>query len=260
VSSTATNKQPLLVDRPLFNSALITNQVVGTSNTVNVQGGQAPKLLVDMDATLSVDINNGGVVESFQIVRYNHERPADYTITAASSGDTISLISGMTVNVENAAVITTGDPSNGAGIYTYTGAGTLTAVNTAIVYSGGLTQGFSFVNSGSVQPAAQFAFYHTRNTVSPVPGDNDYHVVFVATIPQDAEQLDCTKFMPTQDTPVPAQGQVSGMATSEPIRNRGIYLQRGDRVYVGLVANGPFASGTTDVNAGFMITAQGGYY
>ena len=71
VSSTSTNKQPLLVDRPLFDSVRVTTQTVGqeSSNTLFVQGGQAPSILVDMDAALSEDNNNGGVIDSIQITR-----------------------------------------------------------------------------------------------------------------------------------------------------------------------------------------------
>ena len=59
MSSTATNKQPLLVDRPLFDSVRVTTQTVGSasSNTLFVQGGQGPSILVDMDASLSEDTN-----------------------------------------------------------------------------------------------------------------------------------------------------------------------------------------------------------
>ena len=63
MSSTSTNKQPLLVDRPLYDTVRVTTQTVGSSatNTLFVQGGQAPSILVDMDANLSEDNNNGGV-------------------------------------------------------------------------------------------------------------------------------------------------------------------------------------------------------
>ena len=71
MSSTSTNKQPLLVDRPLFDSVRVTTQTVGSAstNTVFVQGGQAPSILVDMDAALSEDNNNGGVVDAITITR-----------------------------------------------------------------------------------------------------------------------------------------------------------------------------------------------
>ena len=56
MASTSTNKQPLLVDRPLFDSVRVTTQTVGSqaTNTLFVQGGQAPSILVDMDAALSI--------------------------------------------------------------------------------------------------------------------------------------------------------------------------------------------------------------
>ena len=63
MTSTNTNKQPLFIDRPLFDHALLTTQIAGSEagRSFNVQGGQAPALLVDMDATLSDDNNSGGV-------------------------------------------------------------------------------------------------------------------------------------------------------------------------------------------------------
>ena len=44
MSSTSTNKQPLLIDRPLFDTVRVTTQTVGSAsvNTLFVQGGQAP--------------------------------------------------------------------------------------------------------------------------------------------------------------------------------------------------------------------------
>ena len=76
MSSTSTNKQPLLVDRPLFDSVRVTTQTVGSQalNTLFVQGGQAPALLVDMDAATSDDNNNGGIVDSIQITRDDKHR------------------------------------------------------------------------------------------------------------------------------------------------------------------------------------------
>ena len=46
MSSTSTNKQPLLVDRPLSDTVRVTTQTVGqeSTNTLFVQGGQAPAL------------------------------------------------------------------------------------------------------------------------------------------------------------------------------------------------------------------------
>ena len=81
MASTSTNKQPLLVDRPLFDSVRVTTQTVGSeaTNTLFVQGGQAPSILVDMDAALSEDNNNGGVIDSILITRNDYFRGNDFT-------------------------------------------------------------------------------------------------------------------------------------------------------------------------------------
>ena len=262
MSSTATNKQPLLVDRPLYGHALVTNQTVGSDSTVNVQGGQAPQLLVDMDAALAIDTNNGGLVESIWIRRNENFCPPSYTVNEATSGERISLMSGMVVYVEDPDVITATGPSNGAGYYTYTGAATAFASgNTQIQYSGGLQNGFTYAGADPyLTDQVQFAFYHTRGTTTPIPGNNNYHTIFVATVPVGSGQIDCSEFMPHLQTPVPQAGNTSGMAGGVPLQNRGINLQRGDRLYVGRVANGVSTSGTTDINDAFYVTAQGGFY
>ncbi|NBU72738.1 MAG: hypothetical protein EBS53_15065, partial [Bacteroidetes bacterium] len=94
MSSTGTNKQPLLIDRPLYDTVRVTTQTVGSasSNTLFVQGGQAPSILVDMDATLTDDNNSGGIVDSITIVRNDTYRGADYTVNATTSGTPISLV------------------------------------------------------------------------------------------------------------------------------------------------------------------------
>jgi hypothetical protein len=79
----------LLVDRPLFDSVRVTTQTVGSQagNTIFVQGGQAPSILVDMDAALEEDNNNGGVIDSITITRNDYYRDADYVISSGTSGD-----------------------------------------------------------------------------------------------------------------------------------------------------------------------------
>ena len=86
MASTSTNKQPLLVDRPLFDSVRVTTQTVGSqaTNTLFVQGGQAPSILVDMDAALSEDNNNGGVIDSILITRNDYYRGDDLTVNVTN--------------------------------------------------------------------------------------------------------------------------------------------------------------------------------
>jgi hypothetical protein len=259
VSSTATNKQPLLVDRPLFDSTRITTQTVGsaTTNSIFVQGGQAPSILVDMDAALEEDNNNGGVVDSIAIVRNDYYRDADYTVSTGTSGTVISLTSGQVVLVFDTGVVST-PAASGFGYYTYTGTTTLTGVNTELLYSGGTTSGFLYngVNYG-YQPEVTFVFYHTRGTTTPIPASGDYKVLFAKQVPANTQRVDCSDVMPELATPVVSAGNTTGLGNGAPLRNRGIYLERGDRIYVGVFPDGPNISG---YNPGAHVTAQGGFF
>ena len=259
MASTSTNKQPLLVDRPLFDSVRVTTQTVGSasSNTLFVQGGQAPSILVDMDAALSEDNNNGGVVDSITVVRNDFYRAADFIVNTTTSGTVISLISGQIVQIA-ATGLTATAAASGIGFYTYTGATTLTGVNTALLYSGGTATGFSYngVAYGYRQPVT-FAFYHTRGTTTPVPASGDYRLLFAKTMPADSGVVDCSDVMPQLATPVMQAGNTNGLGTTAPLRNKGIYLERGDRIYVGVFPDGPNISGYTP---GAHIIAQGGLF
>ena len=259
MASTGTNKQPLLVDRPLFDSVRVTTQTVGSasSNTLFVQGGQGPSILVDMDADLGEDNNSGGVVDSITIVRNDFHRAPDYTYTGLASSGVISLVSGQIINITAVAGIATA-PVSGVGFYTYTGATTLTGVNTALLYSGGTATGFSYngVNYG-YKPAVTFAFYHTRGTTTPIPGSGDYRLLFAKTVPADSGVVDCSDVMPQLSAPVVQAGNTTGLGSTAPLRNKGIYLERGDRIYVGVFPDGPNISGYTP---GAHVIAEGGFF
>ena len=259
MASTSTNKQPLLVDRPLFDSVRVTTQTVGSasSNTLFVQGGQAPSILVDMDAAFSEDNNNGGVVDSITIVRNDFYRAADYIVNASTSGTVISLVSGQIVQVTATGLISTAVAS-GVGYYTYTGSTTLTGINTSLLYSGGTTTGFSYNGVAfGYRPAVTFAFYHTRNTTTPIPASGDYRLLFAKTVPADSGVVDCSDLMPQLAAPVVQAGNTNGLGATAPLRNKGIYLERGDRIYVGVFPDGPNISGYLP---GAHIVAEGGFF
>lgn len=259
MASTSTNKQPVFSDRPLFDAVRVTTQTVGSasSNTLFVQGGQAPSILVDMDAELSEDNNNGGVIDSITIVRNDSYRAADYTINSGTSGNVISLTSGQLVFIEQTGVLGTA-PMSGYGYYTYTGATTLTGVNTSLVFSGGTASGFSYNGVAyGYQPAVTFVFYHTRGTTTPIPGSGDYRLLFSKTVPANSGEVDCADVMPQLSYPMPSAGNTGGLGPSAPLRNKGIYLERGDRIYVGVFPDGPNISGYTP---GAHVYAQGGFF
>ena len=264
MSSTATNKQPLLIDRPLVETERVTTQIVGSqaSNTLFVQGGQQPALLVDMDATQTDDTNNGGVIDSIHLVRETFFPTPDYTLNATTSGIQVTLTSGTQVLVDDLTQLSaSGSTSSGRGYYTYTGAQASYTENISdIDYTVGTVTGFTFaaIDSTDLKPVT-LAFYHTRGTTNPIPASGDYKVVFATTVPAATKQIDCTSEMPHLSTPVPAVGNTSGTSAGEPVRNRGIYLEKGDRLYVGIFPANTWTSGTPAQGA-IVVTAQGGFY
>ena len=259
MSSTSSNKQPLLVDRPLIDTVRVTTQIVGssTSNTLFVQGGQAPSILVDMDATQSEDNNSGGVVDAIIITRNDAYRAAEYTLDLTTSGNAVSLVSGQIVSITTTGAMNTGVAS-GVGAYTYTGATTITGKLGALNYSGGLASGFLYQGVGyGNQPAVTFAFYLVRGTTTPIPASGDYRLMFSKTVTANTASVDCADVMPSLAYPMPAAGNTTGLGQTAPLRNKGIYLERGDRIYVGVFADGPNISGYTP---GAHVIAQGGFF
>jgi hypothetical protein len=261
LSSTSTNKQPLFIDRPLFDTVRVTTQTVGSagSNTLEVQGGQVPSILVDVDAALSDDTNNGVVVDAITIARSDFYRPADYTLSAATSGTVVSIASGQIINVTTTGSFTgAGVVESGIGYYTYTGSTTLTGVNTTLRYSGGTSSGFTYKGvSYGQQPAVTFVFYQTRGTTVPIPASFDYHILFAKTVPDGSGVIDCSDVMPQLAAPVMSAGNTNGLGSTAPLRNKGIYLERGDRLYVGVFPDGPNVDGYTP---GAYVYAQGGFF
>jgi hypothetical protein len=261
LSSTSTNKQPLFIDRPLFDAVRVTTQTVGSasSNTLFVQGGQAPSILIDMDAALSEDTNNGGVIDCISIARNDFYKAADFSVTAATSGTPIALTSGQIVYVTTTGSFTgAGVVESGIGYYTYTGSTTLTGVNTTLRYSGGTSSGFTYKGvSYGQQPAVTFVFYQTRGTTVPIPASFDYHILFAKTVPDGSGVIDCSDVMPQLAAPVMSAGNTNGLGSTAPLRNKGIYLERGDRLYVGVFPDGPNVGGYTP---GAYVYAQGGFF
>jgi hypothetical protein len=210
-----------------------------------------------MDAALEEDNNSGGVIDSITIVRNDYYRDADYVVSSGTSGNVVSFTSGQVVLIFDTGVVST-PAASGFGYYTYTGATTLTGVNTDLVYSGGTTSGFLYngVNYG-YQPEVTFVFYHTRGTTTPVPASGDYKVLFAKQIPANTQRVDCTDLLPELAAPVVSAGNTTGLGEGTPLRNRGIHLERGDRIYVGVFPDGPNVSGYLP---GAHIYAQGGFF
>lgn len=264
MATTNTNKQPVFVDRPLINRTRITNQVVGGNGNLNVLGGQNPALLVDMDATLTSDNNSGGIVDSITIVRdnFSSEQTEDYLINSTTSGDYISVTSGQTVHIAETG-ITAIPAESGIGYYTYTGTVPIEGPNTDLIYSGDavpIGSGFTFTSvTEATLPSVTFVCYHTRQTTVPIPADGDYGIIFSKTIPINTAFVDCSDVMPELIVPLPEVGNTTGLGESTPLKNRGIYLQRGDRLYMGVLQDGVYNT-PSGYTPGVHAIAQGGYF
>ena len=264
MATTNTNKQPVFVDRPLINRTRITNQVVGGNGNLNVLGGQNPALLVDMDATLTSDNNSGGIVDSITIVRDNFsaEQTEDYLVNSTTSGAYISVTSGQTVHIAETGV-TAIPAESGVGYYTYTGVTPVEGPNTNLIYSGDavpIGSGFTFTSvTQATLPSVTFVCYHTRQTTVPIPADGDYGIIFSKTVPINTSFVDCSDVMPELIVPLPEAGNTTGLGEATPLKNRGIYLQRGDRLYMGVLQDGVYNT-PSGYTAGVHVIAQGGYF
>lgn len=264
MTTTNTNKQPVFVDRPLVNAVRLTNQVVGGPSNLNVLGGQNPALLVDMDATLTSDNNSGGIVDSITIVRDNFsvEQTEDYVINSTTSGQYISLVNGQIVHIAETG-ITDVPAESGVGYYTYTGTTPIEGLNTELVYSGIATpsaSGFSFTSvAQATLPAVTFVCYHTRGTTVPIPANGDYKVIFSKTLGANEASMDCSDSLPELLTPVPNTGNINGLEDKASLKSRGIVLQRGDRLYLGVLQFGVYNT-TSGYTPGAHAIAQGGFY
>ena len=262
MSSTSTNKQPLLVDRPLSDTVRVTTQTVGqeSTNTLFVQGGQAPALLVDMDAATSDDNNNGGIVDAIQITRDDFYRGNDYVLSATTSGSGISLVSGQIIyaqDCQQSAV--TAVKNGGDNYYKYKGSSAVTGLISALDFTNTATT-TGYEDLGLVhgkQPEVTFVFYQTRGTTTPIPASGDYKVLFAKTVPAESGTIDCSDLMPQVAVPTVSAGNTTGLGNASPLRNKGIYLERGDRIYVGVYAEGPNTAGYAK---GAHIIAQGGFF
>ena len=262
MSSTSTNKQPLLVDRPLFDSVRVTTQTVGqeSSNTLFVQGGQAPSILVDMDAALSEDNNNGGVIDSIQITRNDKYRGNDYVLNSTTSGTASSFVSGQIIYAQDSQQsAVTAVKNAGNKYYKFIGSTPVTGLISAFDFTNTATT-TGYTDLGLVhgkQPEVTFVFYQTRGTTTPIPASGDYKVLFAKTVPAESGTIDCSDLMPQVAVPTVSAGNTTGLGNASPLRNKGIYLERGDRIYVGVYAEGPNTAGYAK---GAHIIAQGGFF
>ena len=257
MSSSSSNKQPLLVDRPATTSTLLTvasGQLFATS-LIPTAVGNATKVF-DVDSGLTDTSISGAYIDEIWL-RYSRNNnifidaatPAAGTYAQSGTTDVVVTLAnhnlkvGQSVHLDytsGTAVDETATVSAvTAGTFTVTSAGTLTTSGNVNVYQP-TDVCFYLVNTGTV-----------TNT-------NQFFPLFVASVPSIVDDqfysLTLKEVLPFINHPVVQAGSNFVTANNEVApKQRGLMLQRGQAIYAAV-------SGTTALTNGFYVNVQAGYY
>lgn len=256
MASTATNKLPAMIDRPLLNSTLVTvasGQLFSTS-LIPTAVGNATNVL-DVDSSLTDTSVSGAYIDEIWI-RYSKE--------AFLFIDSKAVVSATYSQSGTDVVVTTTNPNVKVGqkIYVNFTSGTATdeplTVTDVTASNFTATATVSDTTSGNcnVYLPTDICFYIVGT--GSVTNTNQFFPLFTASIDTaPASQnvsLTLTEVLPLINHPVPHAGTNFGSANNEVApKNRGLVIQRGQALYAAV-------SGTTSLTNGFYINVQGGYY
>ncbi len=263
MSSSSTNKQPLLLDRPATTSTLVTvasGQVFSTS-LIPTAVGNATKIF-DVDSTLTDTSISGAYIDEiwFQYSRrtinvIDAQTPTAGTYSANSTTVTVTIAGGHNLQVGQKVALDYTSYSSGSlpadEIITVTGITPTTFTGTtAASISGPIT------GNVSVYLPLDFCFYLVNTGT--VTNINQFFPLFVASIPATYDNqnysLTLNNILPLINHPVVRAGAnfTSANSTTAP-KVRGLMLQRGQSLYAAV-------SGATALTNGFYVNVQAGYY
>lgn len=262
MASTATNKLPAMIDRPLLNSTLVTvasGQLFSTS-LIPTAVGNATNIL-DVDSSLTDTSVSGAYIDEIWI-RYSKERnifldaqtATAATYSANSTDVVVTIAAGHNIKVGDEVFLDFQTYSSGTTPIDLTT--TVTAITpttfTATIpsISGPIT------GNVNVYPPINIGFYVVAT--SSVTNTNQFFPLFTVSIPATVNgqnySLTLKEILPLINHPVPHAGANFGSANNEVApKNRGLVIQRGQALYAAV-------SGTTSLTNGFYINVQGGYY
>jgi len=262
VASTATNKLPAMIDRPLLNSTLVTvasGQLFSTS-LVPTAVGNATNIL-DIDTSLTDTSVSGAYIDEIWI-RYSKERnifldaqsPVAATYSADSTDVVVTIAAGHNIKVGEEVYLDFTSYSSGTNPIdlstTVTDITSTTFTATIPSVSGPIT------GNVNVYAPINIGFYVVA--ASSITNTNQFFPLFTVSIPTTSTgqnySLTLDQTLPLINHPVPHAGANFGSANNliAP-KNRGLVLQRGQALYAAV-------SGTTSLTNGFYINVQGGYY
>ncbi len=262
MSSSSSNKQPLLVDRPATTSALVTvasGQSFSTS-LVPTSVGNATKVF-DVDSSLTDTSISGAYIDEiwFQYSKRNIEFiDAASTTSGTYSADSTNVVVTISAghNVQVGQKVWLDFTSYSSGTTPIDQAVTVTAV-TPTTFTGTIPS-ISGPITGNVSCRLPLDFCFYLVNTGTITNTNQFFPLFVSSIPAVYENqtysLTLNNVLPLINHPVVQAGAnfTSTNSTTSP-KTRGLILQRGQALYVA-------ASGATSLTNGFYIGVQAGFY
>lgn len=256
MSSSSSNKQPCLVDRPATNTTLLTvasGQPFSTS-LIPTAVGNSTKVF-DVDSALTDTSISGAYIDEIWL-QYT-KRTTVFTDAQAASAGTYSqtgtaqvvTLTGHNVQVGQKVYL---DYTSGTGTDEIL---TVTAV-TPTTFSG--TSATTATTSGNVSVYAPIDVCFYLVSAGSVTNINQFYPLFVASIPAtfDNQYFSLTEanVLPLINHPVVQAGANFTSANSKTSpKIRGLMLQRGQALYASV-------SGATALTNGFYVNVQAGYY
>ena len=257
MSSSSSNKQPLLVDRPATTSTLLTvasGQLFSTS-LIPTAVGNATKVF-DVDSAQTDTAISGAYVDEIWL-RYSKNN--NIFIDAATAGAATYAQSGTT-----AVVVTLANHNLKVGQEVYLDYTSGTAVDETATVSAVTASTFTVTSAGTLTTSGNVSVYAPTDicfylvSVGTVSNTNQFFPLFVASVPSvvgdQNYSLTLQEVLPFINHPVVQAGSNFVTANNEVApKQRGLILQRGQAIYAAV-------SGTTSLTNGFYVNVQGGYY
>jgi len=263
LSSSSSNKQPLMVDRPATSSTLVTvasGQAFSTS-LVPTAVGNATKVF-DVDSALTDTSISGAYIDEiwFQYSKRNINVIDARTATAGTySADLTTVVvtipGGHNAQIGQKVVLDYTSYSSGSlpadEIITVTGI-------TPTTFTGTTATSITGPITGDVSAFLPLDFCFYLVNTGTVTNITQYLPIFVASIPSTYDNqyysLTLNGVLPLINHPtVQAGANVNSANSTISPKIRGLMLQRGQALYVA-------SSGATALTNGFYVSTQGGYY
>ena len=239
MSSTSTNKQPMLVDRPGTLSTLVTvasGQAFSTS-LLPTAVGNATKVF-DVDSSLTDTSISGAYIDEIWLA---------YSKRNSVFIDAQSALTGTYTQSATAVVITVATHNLQVGQKIYVDYTSGTGVDEIVTVTALTSTTITYVSASSLSTSGNVSVY-----------TNQFYPLFTVSVPSTFDNqnysLTLNSILPLINHPVVQSGNnfTSTNSTVSP-KSRGLMLQRGQALYVA-------TGGTTALTNGFYCNIQAGYY